>query len=494
MRSTDQQVRRLMSEYTRSGKLVQAAMKSGMSENTARKYVQLGKLPSEIKTERGWRTRPDGFADVWPEVAKRLRDAPELEAKALFEHLCEQHTEGFQEGQLRTFQRRVRKWRAEHGPDKEVFFSQCHRPGEALQTDWTWATKLEITIGGEEFPHMLCHSVLPFSNWQWCTVCRSESFVSLKRQVQTTLRQLGRVPRNHQTDSSTAATHDISGRREFNEDYVELMKHLGLKPRTIAIGKKEQNGDVESLGGALKRRLHQHLLLRGSRDFESVEAYERWVQEVLRKANLRRTRRLQEDLANMRPFAAQPLPEYVEERVPVRSGSTIRVKGNTYSVPSRLIGEEVCVRIYDAQLAVHYGGTLQLEIPRLLGKGQVSVDYRHLIWSLVRKPGAFARYRYREQLFPSLAFRQTYDALHERRSGRRADLVYLRILHLAASTMETEVQAALELLLEEGHVPDFDSVKALVANREDRVPDLAVFEPDLSVYDSLLKSRLQAVS
>ena len=271
MRVTDAQVRKLMEELARHGRIGLAAMRAGVDPKTARKYRALGKVPSEVPMERNWRTREDPFDVDWPMLAAKLEAAPELEAKALFEWLLE-HSEGrYDPGHLRTFQRRVRDWRALQGPDREVFFAQEHRPGEALQTDFTWATKLEITIAGKPFPHMLCHPVLPFSNWEWATVCRSESMAALRRGVQAALVRLGRVPVFHQTDNSSAATHNLTtGKRGFNDDYVALVEHLGMTPRTIGVGKKEQNGDVEALNGALKRRLKQHLLLRGSRDFDTV--------------------------------------------------------------------------------------------------------------------------------------------------------------------------------------------------------------------------------
>jgi len=477
-----------MEELQKHGKVGLAAMRSGMSRNTAAKYKNLGNLPSELKKPRHWRTRPDPFFEDWPELEARLRDAPELEAKTLFEDLQERNPDRYYPGQVRTLQRRVRQWRAEEGPPKEVFFPQEHRPGEAMQTDFTWATSLGVTIAGEPFPHQLCHTVLPYSNWGWARVCRSESLAALKRGVQAGLFRLGRVPKFHQTDNSTGATHDLpSGKRGFNEDYVALMAHFGMEPRTIQVGKSNQNGDVESLNGVLKRRLDQHLQLRGSRDFESVEAYEHWLGEVMEKANRLRTKRLAEELAVMRPLVVQRLPEYTQEKARVTSWSTIRVKHNTYSVPSRLMGEWVRVRLYEDRLEVFYGDKHQLTIERLTGRNRHSVDYRHIIWSLVRKPAAFERYRYREALFPSLTFRRSYDLLCTKSPERSADIEYLRILHLAASTMESDVEAALELLLDAGETPSSQKVKTLVAPEPASLPELDIPSVDLGGYDALLE-------
>ena len=476
-----------MDEVTRGTKIGVAALRAGVDRKTARKYLAVGKLPSELAKLRTWRTRQDPFEEDWPQVEAMLEDAPEFEAKTLFEWLMQEQPDRYETGQLRTLQRRIRRWRAQAGPPKEVFFAQLHRPGERAQTDFTWATELEVTIAGELFEHMLCHVVLPYSNWEWATICRSESLAALRRGVQDAFFELGRVPQEHQTDNSTAATHDLrTGKRGFNEEYLALMRHLSMHPVTTGVGEKEQNGDVEALNGALKRRLKQHLLIRGSRDFESVEAYEAWLVGVLKQGNELRSKRLLEELAVMRPLNVIRLPEFSEVEVRVTTWSTIRVKVNTYSVPSRLIGERVRIRIYDDRLEVYYAGQRELVTERLRGRNGHHVDYRHIIDSLVRKPGAFARYRYREDLFPSLVFRRTYDALRAKRSERGADLEYLRILHLAARSLESAVAVTLEAFLEEGVVPDVDAVQAIVAPVQPEVPVLELAGVDLSEYDALL--------
>lgn len=482
----DVQARQLMKELEEHGRLGKAALRSGMHRNTARRYKE-GPLPSERRSPRTWRTREDPFEADWPEIAGRLREAPELEARALFEDLVRRFPGRYEAGQLRTLQRRVKQWRAEEGPPKEVFFAQAHRPGEAMQTDFTWGKELGVTIAGAPFEHLLCHSVLPYSDWQSVTVCRSESLLALLAGVQTAVFKLGRVPQFHQTDNSTAATHDLrTGKRGFNEEYLGLMRHLGMEPRTIGIGESHQNGDVEAANGVLKRRLEQHLLLRGHRDFESQAAYESFAQAVIAQANAGRSARLAEELAVMKLLRVERLPQHRELRLRVSSQSTLRVKNNTYSVPSRLVGEKVSVHLFEMHFEVFFGGQRQLVIERLRGEGHHRVDYRHIIWSLVRKPGAFSRYRYRADLFPTPIFRRTYDALWEALSEREADLNYLRILHLAAATRQSEVEAALELALEAGSTPRLELVRSLVRVHEPKLPAMEPLRVDLGGYDQLL--------
>jgi hypothetical protein len=486
-----------MEEMSKHGRIGDAAMKADMHRQTARKYVAAGKLPSEMVQPRDWRTRRDPFEEHWVEIEARLRETPELEAKTLFELLQEEHPARYVDGQLRTLQRRVKRWRAAHGPDRDVVIAQQHRPGEAAQTDFTHATELAVTIAGQVFVHMLCVLVLPYSNWQWATVCLSESIAALRKGVQRALFQIGRRPEWHQTDCSTAATHKIpdgqaacfeDGKRPFNTEYLALMKHLGMKPRTTEVGAKEQNGDVEAGHRPLKRRLEQALLVRGSRDFESVEAWQAFVDQVVRKANTNRGKRVEEDLAAMRELDVAKLPEYVEEDVCVSEWSTVRVKHCAYSVPSRLIGEWVRVRIFEDKLEVRFADQLELACERLRGRNLRRIDYRHVIWSLVQKPGGFARYVYREEMFPSLVFREAYDAIQAARPGTKGDLEYLRILHLAASTMEADVATALTLLQMASKPITADAVKEIVAAPASiDVPALAPTTIDLNDYDRLLE-------
>lgn len=474
-----------MNQYAKSGVLSTAAMKAGMHRETAAKYLKAGQGPQPEK--RRSRRRPDPLATIWPAAERLLHDAPEVEAKALFEHLLARTEAPQAQRAMRTFQRRVLSWRRHHGPPKEVFFPQAREPGASLQLDWTHAAELGVIIAGQKWEQLLCHAVLPYSNWEWAVPCRSESMLSMRHGLQAALWAVGGVPTKLQTDHSSTATHVLhrtTGARGFNAEYLALCHHLGLEPCTINPSCPHENGDIESANGHLKRRLATHLSLRGSREFADESAFARFVAEVCTAINALRSGKLAEERARLRPLPATRYPEADETRVRVSSYSTVRVKQCAYSVPAQLIGAMVQVQITEAEVAVRHEGVEIVRYPRSIGH-QARIDYRHIIGSLTRKPGAFAGYIYREELFPRPSFRQAYDQL-VRAAEAKADRHYLALLALAAERGEDEVAAALGVLLRAERVPWPQDVAAALSPRELTPPVLAAFTPELHSYDALI--------
>jgi len=469
----------------------QAAAKANLrSRKTVSRYEKVELLPSQLQKPRAYRTRSDAFATDWPVLEKMLADAPELEAKTLFDWLCEQQPGKYQEGQLRTLQRRVTRWRALN-QGQLATFDQVREPGEMMQLDGTWMTELEVTIDGHSFKHMLIHCVLPYSNWEWGRVVQSESLSAVRLGLQSALLKLGYLPRIIQTDNSSAATRRLRGReaghkRAYTDDYLAILAHFGLEPQTIHLGASNENGDVESSNGSLKRAVRQQLLLRGSHDFDGLVAYEGFLFEIMDKRNKGRQVRLNAELTVMRPLSATGLATHSKQRVRVSRGSLIRVLEKTYSVPTSLIGKMVTVTIYEWSLEIYYAGQLVDNCARLIGQERHQVNYRHVIDSLLRKPGGFRRYRYRDDLFPSLVFRQAWENLDRQYAPRRADLTYLRILHLAARHLECDVAAALELLIADRQVWSEADVAELLLVKSVAVPALVQPVVQLHVYDQLL--------
>jgi transposase len=416
-----------------------------------------------------------------------------LEAKTLFERLVDQYPGQFGAGQLRTLQRRVREWRALYGPDQEVMFPQRHLPGREGQLDFTHARELGVTIVGEPLDHLLFEFVLSYSGWRFVEIGFGETYEALVSGLQGALWTLGGVTQVARSDNLSAATHELrrSGGRALTVRFAAVLAHYGLESTRITPGRAHENGVAEQAHHRTKSALAQALVLRGSRDFPSLEAYRAFVAEIVERLNARVADRLAEERAHLRPLPAAALPAYSTYWVTVRRWSTIRVASRTYSVPSRLIGHEVEVRLFADRVEAWYAGRCVEEMERLRGDREHRIDYRHVIWSLVRKPGAFARYRFREELFPSLVFRQAYDALRRFR-GERADIEYVRVLHLAASTLESSVAQALGELLASGEPFDYVRVRELAAPARPTIPVLATpAVPDLGVYDALLSGRLR---
>jgi transcriptional regulator with XRE-family HTH domain len=467
-----------------------AAAAAGMSVGSARKWEH-GAFPSQRRKPHMWRTREDPFVEVFEREVVALLAADEkqvLEARTILGELGRRHPGEFSVRQLRTLQRRMRQWRALNGPDKEVFFPQEHPPGREAAYDFTNCDELGVTICGAPFDHLLFELALGFSGWRWATVALSESYEALLLGVQEAIWRLGGVVEVLRSDNLSAATHELplSGGRALTQRYQGLLDHYGLKSTRIFPGKAHENGVVEQAHRRTKSILAQMLVLRGSRDFPSVEEYQRWVREVIeREHNALLGEKLAEERRHLHALPALALPAYTTFTVTVRRWSTIRVVNHTYSVPARLIGERVRVHLHHDHLEVYYAGKLVERLPRLRGQRWARIDYHHVIWSLVKKPGAFARYRWREELFPSLVFRRAYDALRSFH-GERADAQYVRILYLAAVSGEEVVERTLAELLDGRERFDADRVRHAVRPERPSVPEVAIGAPDLKVYDALL--------
>ena len=468
-----------------------AAARAGIGERTARKYERAAALPSELKCPHDWKTRIDPFEEDWPWVVSELERDPALQGSTLFALLCERHPGRYRPTQVRTLQRHIQQWRALHGPEREVMFAQEHVPGESGQSDFTHMEDLGVSIAGVSFPHMVHHFVLTYSNVEAVSLCFSESFEALAEGIEKALWQIGGVPKHHRTDHLTAAVKNAGKEhtKDWTRRYEALMAHYGMQPTKNNVSIAHENGDVEQSHYQFKRAVDQALRVRASRDFPSREAYERFLTDLSRVRNLKRNARFVEEQQVLQPLPTTPLAPCQEVRVKVSQFSTIHVKANVYSVPSRLIGSSVLVRVRAETVEGYVGSTLAFTLPRLVGKQQHRIDYRHLIGSLVRKPGAFAAYRYRDDLFPTTTFRLAYDRLVS--SGlQRADRDYVRLLHLAASTSESEVETALALLLETSTLPTFDAVRDLVhPPHSSQLLALCPPDLDLSPYDKLIPSR-----
>lgn len=486
----DHEVKLFMAQRQKGVSQAVAAARAGMSERTGRKYEQAGKLPSELKRPHTWQTRKNPFEEDWPWITEQLQRDPAIQANTLFALVCERHPERYRPTQDRTLRRHIARWKALHGPEKEVMFEQIHVPGERAQSDFSHMEDLGVTIAGVPFPHLVYHFVLTYSNVEAASICFSETFEALAEGMEKALWQIGGVPQQHRTDHLSAAVKQLrtSDQEEWTGRYHSLVVHYGMQPTWNNTGVAHENGDVEQAHHQFKRAVDQALRVRGSRDFSSRSAYEHFLSTLIQKRNQTRAARFATEKAALRPLPASPLTPCKEVQVVVSRFSTITVATNVYSVPSRLIGSSVLVRMRAEYLEGYVGTSKVFVIPRQRGKQQHRIEYQHVIHSLVRKPGAFAAYRYREDLYPTTTFRLAYDRLVEG-GVERADREYVRILHLAATTSEADVETALQIVLEAHTLPAFLTVKDLVKVPTcQAVPVLPRPELNLTTYDQLIPS------
>jgi len=486
---TDKQVRRLFAMKNKIKHLYQLADAAGMSTKTASKYLKSGVLPSQCQAIHNWVTHPDAFVQDWPWIEDFLKNNGGVEAKYLFEALQRIYPGKYQDSQLRTFQRRVKQWKALYGPAQEVYFPQVYKPGQWCESDFTRMNKLGITICGVGFEHMLYHFVLCLSNWEDVTICFSESYESLSAGLQNALWRLGGIPRYHKTDSLSCAVNKVGSPEEFTANYQGLARHYGFECRKTQPACPNENGDIEQRHHRFKKALEQALILRGSRDFNSREDYERFLEKLLDQVNSGRSELLAKELKALRQLPTRRHEDFTRNKCRVTRFSTIRVLKNSYSLHSRLIGEKVDVRIYADHIEAWYAQRCIERLPRLRGENGHYINYRHVIDTLVRKPGAFENYRYKDDMFPTSQFRIAYDILRDQHGAKQANKYYLKILELAAKENETFVNEALRFLINHADLIDFETVYKVVKSHQQppAVIDVCVGEVDIKAYDCLLE-------
>jgi hypothetical protein len=351
-----------------------------------------------------------------------------------------------------------------------------------------------ITIAGETFDHLIFHFVLTYSNWETGSICFSESFESLSEGLQNALWKLGGLPKSHQTDRLSAAVHKECHPEEFTDRYNALLSHYGIEGRKIQARKPNENGDVEQSHHRFKRAVDQALLLRGHRNFKDQSEYRHFLETIFCQKNINREKRFREELEVLKRLPEKRMEDFQIFTVKVTCHSTINVKRNTYSVASRLIGEKVQVKLFADHLEVSYGQRQLEKIPRVKGRYQSRIEYRHIIDWLVRKPGAFENYKYHEDLFPSSRFRVAYDYL-KRVRPQSANKIYLKILNLAAKESETAVNQALQVIFSQELPLDIKTVKELISNNDttSQITAVEIDPVDLLVYDELLIQEVSHV-
>jgi transposase InsO family protein len=491
-RITEHQIRLYMQSRQQGKSQQTAAAQAAFSERSARNIEK--QVSESTSRKRDWQTRPDPFESVWQsELVPLLQTRPHLEARTLLEELQRRHEGSYPDNLLRTLQRRVRKWKAIEGVEKEVIFRQKHPPGWQGISDFTNMDALKITIGGEALPHLLYHYRLPYSGWAFAqVVLGGESYSALAEGLQNAFWNSYGVPETHRTDSLSAAYKNCSdkAKEEFTESYRQLCEHYGTEPTRNNKGVSHENGAIESSHGHLKNKIDQALMLRGSRDFDSLDTYRTFVREIISRHNKRIEKAALEERAFLKQLPERKTCDYSEERIRVTTSSSICIKKVTYSVPSRLIGMLLKIYLYDDRLECYVGGDHVITLPRLRTNKtrRHCIDYRHVIGSMAKKPQAFRHYIYREELFPTLAFRQTWELLDRELDSRQACREFVKILNEAARPDgEKRVNDYLEACFENNRLPRSEEVKALFKGSLITPPSLKESAISLSDYDELLE-------
>jgi transposase InsO family protein len=477
------------------GKLGQeaAANRVGISVSSAYRIDQRNELPSQ-RGPRQWRTRVDPLVEVWDdEVVPLLRTAPSLLAVTVLEELQRRHPGRFGESVLRTLQRRMRAWRAQHGAEREIYFAQTHPPGRLALSDFTVADELGVHIAGAFFAHRLYQFSFAHSGWRHAVVvCGGESFQALSSGLQAALWMAGGVPEEHRTDSLSAAFNNLAEHEELTSRYEQLCEHYGMRASRNNPGQSHENGPIESRQGSLKRALDQALLLRASREFADLGAYEQFVAETVRRLNARCARAWEIERARLKSLPARRTVDFEEVDARVSKFGTFSAKCALYSVPSRLAGHRLKVRLYNAHLEAWLGGVKVFECERLYAttrdRHPKRIDWRHMLPSLKRKPGALARWVLREAMFPRSEYARTWQHLRERLDERSACRLMVDLLDLAdQASVVAELAGVLAEILEHGKLPDIDALRSRFAPRAPLMPSVQVVLPAAAVYDELLE-------
>ncbi|TJZ88352.1 IS21 family transposase [Paracoccus gahaiensis] len=476
-----------------------SAARAGFSERTARRFDADPTLPSNRKIVHG-RTVADPLEGYWEsDILPLLERDSALQAVSLLRHLQGLHPLAFPDDRIRrTLERRVRQWRALNGPERDIIFRQTPEPGRMAQSDFTHAEELEVTIAGQPFPHLLYHFVMVYSRWEHvAVVLGGESFTALAENLQQALWSLGGAPQEHRTDSLSAAFRNLTADQceDITRRYNAFVGHYGMEASRNNRGEAHENGAVESQNRHLKKAIEQALILRGSRDFASIEDYRRFVDILVARRNRQRVTAVQAERAHLRPLPLRRTTDFTEIVVPVTRTGGFLVKSIFYSAPSQLIGQRLRVHLYDDRLEAFLGSTLVVSHPRARGRGDGHrvhvINYHHVIHALRRKPQALWSSIYRDSLFPRTEYAAVWQLLQRdlpRRDACRRMVDLLFTAHDRAC--EAELAHLLADDLAAGRIPDPGLVASRLSPRQTALPrDVAVAHPSLDSFDALLGAR-----
>ena len=470
-----------------------SAAKASISTATAYRFEQDHRPPS-VKAEPRGRRRPDPLVSFFDaEVVPMLTAAPELRAVAIFEEMQRRHPD-LPDGTRRTLERRIRAWRALHGANQEMIFRQVHEPGRMGLSDFTDMADLGVTIAGVRLDHRLYHFRLAYSGFAHAHVIRGgESYVALAEGLQNALWALGGAPHEHRSDSLSAAFRNLDhdAREDLTRRYDALCRHYGMEPTRNNRGVAHENGSIEAPHGHLKKAVADALLMRGTSGFDDLAGYRLFIDEIVSRKNAHHAKRIAAERVVLQQLPGQRTCDHEETIVTVTSSGGFTLKKVFYTVPSRLIGHRLRVRLYDDRLELFIGATLLMTLTRgraaATGKHAHVVDYRHVIHALRRKPMALLNLVYRDQLFPRDAYRLTFDRLLENIPDKAACRLMVDLLALAHDRgCEADLAVLLTADLAAVRLPDITALRTRFAPDPASLPEVVVHLTPLIAYEALL--------
>ncbi len=495
-RITDQQMRRYMDLRSKHDQAT-AAAKAAISVASARRIEGDPRLPSQKKSPRHWRTREDPLAAVWEsEIIPLLEQAPGLRPITVLHELQRRYPDVYEDNVRRTLERRICQWRALKGPEKVVMFPQAPVAGQVAQSDFSHMDDVGVTIAGATFDHMIYHLALPFSGFEHVEpVIGGESFVALAGGLQNALTLLGGAPKEHRTDSLSAAFRNLDpdAAEDQTRRYEALLAHYGMTPTRNNRGVAHENGSIESRHGHAKDRVKQALMLRGHADFADLDAYRMFIGELVAAHNARRLRPIEFERSLLQPLPTSRAMDWEETTVRVTTHSGFSFRRVFYTVPSRLIGRRLRLRAFADRIEAFLGAVCVLSLRRErppAGRRAHVVDYRHVIASLKVKPGALIGLIYRDALWPRPAYRRAFEALLRATTPRRACRIAVGLLALAHErACEADLAVELDALLDAGDLPDLEDLgRRFSSPVSPMAPAVRVLMPPASSYDALINS------
>jgi hypothetical protein len=478
----------------------EAAYVAQFSERSGQR-IESGDYQPNRGRVREWRTCADPLAEVWEsELEPMLRATPKLKPMTLFEYLQTKYPGKYPQV-LRTLQRRVATWKALHGPAPEVMFELRHEPGMIGFSDFTELKGLEITLNGQPFEHLIYHYRLGYSGWQYAQIIQGgESFIALSEGLQNALFACGGAPKQHRTDSLSAAYRNLGGGRNkpLTRLYDDLCHHYRMQPTRNNTSIAHENGSIESPHGHLKNRIEQALLLRGSCDFSSMADYQTLINQAVDQLNAQHTEKIAAEKAYLQPLPQGRVADYEILTARVSCHSTIDVRCVLYTVPARLIGRQLELHLYHDRIVGYLHRQQVVELPRIRTRGTGKrrarcINYRHVAEGLRRKPRAFLYCTWQQDLLPNEQWQQLWQQMKMQFELDQAAVLLVESLYIAA-IQENEAQVFQYL-----HTQLATNTLTLSALQQHfglfkpiNLPTLHPPQVDLTSYDQLLSSSAPA--